>query len=79
MRKHASVGSVAINATALLLLLLLGTVAHNRNRVRPAIILFEPASSAPLPARPGHVPLPKRRLFLPPMVAVNDGPALQIC
>jgi len=94
MRKHALVGSLAIHASALLLLLLLGTVAHNRNPLQPAVILFEPlhapripevpvegggGQQSPLPARRGRAPQPvKRRVFLPPMVAMNDHPRLLV-
>jgi len=96
MRKHALAGSLAIHASALLLLLLLGTVAHHPNRLPPAVILFEPlhaprlpvlihekngggGQNSPLPARRGRAPQPvKRRVFLPPMVAVNDHPQLVV-
>jgi protein TonB len=98
MRKHALAGSVAIHASALLLLLLLGTVARQSKLVPPAVILFEPLRSprlppvhvekpvdggggqnSPLPARGGRAPQPvKRRVFMPPMVAVNDHPQLVV-
>ncbi|MCU1336325.1 MAG: TonB family protein [Bryobacterales bacterium] len=92
MRKHALVGSLAFHASALLLLLVLGTVAHQSKRVPPAVILFEPlhaprlpafngggGQNSPLPARRGRAPQPvKSRVFLPPMVAVNDRPQLVV-
>lgn len=94
MRKHALAGSLAIHASALLLLLLLGTIARN-SIPPPAVILFEPplhaprlpevhvegggGQNSPLPARRGRAPLPsKRRVFLPPMVALNDHPQLAV-
>jgi hypothetical protein len=52
-------------------LLLLGTAAHHSISPRPAVIQFEPGHS-PLPPLPGRVPLPKKRLFLPPMLAMNE-------
>jgi hypothetical protein len=80
MRKHALVGSLAIHASALLLLLLLGTVAHNSIRPRPAVILFEPPVRAPRPPEfdrieggRGRAPQPvKRRVFPPPKVAIRE-------
>jgi hypothetical protein len=80
MRKDTLVGSLAV----LLLLLLLGTVAHQSISRRPAVILFEPprlpgahietevegGQNSPLPAPRGRATKPvKRRLSLPPMVA----------
>lgn len=96
MRKPALVGSLAIHASILLLLLLLGTMAHNSFAPPPAVILFEPlhaprlpthieknngggGQNSRLPARRGRAPQPvKRRVFLPPMVAVNDHPQLVV-
>jgi len=77
MRKDTLVGSLAV----LLLLLLLGTVAHQSISRRPAVILFEPSQlpgahvekeveGESLPAPRGRAPKPvKRRGILPPMVA----------
>jgi TonB family protein len=76
MRKHALVGSLAIHASALLLLLLLGTIARDSIPPLPAVILFEPPLHAPrlpeihveggggqhspLPARRGRTPKPQK-------------------
>jgi hypothetical protein len=74
MRKHA-VRFLAFHAGTLMLLLLLGTVAHRSIHPRPAVILFEPTGRTPrfpatLPAYPGRAPQQlKRRLFRPPMMA----------
>jgi hypothetical protein len=52
MRKYALAGTLAIYASALLLLLLIGSVAHHARPASPAIIRFDPALSAPrLPVR----------------------------
>lgn len=92
MRKPALAGSLAFHGAVLLLLLLVGTVASSV-RPLPAVILFEPRLQAPqlpkfdggggqrspLPARRGRPPLPvKSRVFLPPMVAINDHPQLVV-
>jgi len=74
MRKHALVGSLTIHASALLLILLLGTVARHSIAPPPAILLFEPplhaprvpevhvegggGQNSPLPARRGRTPQP---------------------
>ena len=85
MRKYALVRFLAFHVSTLMLLLLLGTVAHRSIRPAPAVLLFEPSSqaprlpgahveteveSSPLPAPRERAPkLLKRRSFLPPMVA----------
>jgi hypothetical protein len=71
MRKHALVRFVAFHVCALMLLLLLGAMAHRSMQRRPAVMLFESPLDAPrVPARPGRAPQPlKRRVFLPPAAA----------
>jgi TonB family protein len=73
-------------------LLLLGTVAHQPQALPPAVLIFEPlhaprlpafngggGQNSPLPARRGRAPQPvKSRVFLPPMVAVNEHPQLVV-
>jgi hypothetical protein len=93
MRKHALAGSLAIHASALLLLLLLGALAHNPSPLPRAVIVFGPlraprlpavhenygggGQKSPLPAPRERAPKPvKSRVFLPPMVAVNDHPVI---
>ena len=52
MRKHGLAGTLAIYASTLLLLLLIGMVAHHSKPESPAVIRFEPALRAPeLPVR----------------------------
>ena len=52
MRKYALAGTLAIYAGTLLLLVLIGTIAHHARPASPAIIRFEPELTAPrLPVR----------------------------
>ena len=69
MRTHALIRFLAFHAGALLLLLLLGTVAHQSVSRRPAVLLFEPPWHAPRSPEVDRVeggagrssPLPARR------------------
>ena len=78
MRNHGRIDPRAILTSALLLVILLGIVAHRHKHATPAVLRFEPALNGPadggqdsaFPPRRGGAPQPaKRRLFLPPKVA----------